>query len=315
MNAEVNGGTPNSTGRLRAVGRALSLCAAYATTTIAVSLPIGVGFFVYHAVFEAQEPREIPLHMEDALLYLQVIAAVLGMAAAFAWVGAFLRWIDRQGRLADLRLTWKPGAGRRLGIGIVAAALLAGLVLGGAYLTGQLRAAGFHWQAEGGTDTLVDLVGYSLILLATILGEELVFRGYARWTLQRAFKPGYAVLGSALAFALMRAFAPHATLLAFLNSLLAGILLSLLAAWAGSLWATIAARLTWALLVGYVFSLPLAASPIEGLVATLVHPGFAMDARFGPEGSALLLCLLAVILLVLWVARGRPSLDALERLG
>ncbi len=315
MNTEVTGGTPNSTGRLRAVGRAIWLCAAYATTTIAVSLPIGVGFFVYHAVFEAQEPREIPLHMEDALLYLQVIAAVLGMAAAFAWVGAFLRWIDRQGRLADLRLTWKSGAGRGLGIGIVAAAVLAGLVLGGAYLTGQLRVAGFHWQAEGGADTLVDLVGYSLILLATILGEELVFRGYARWnsaaSLQtRLRRPR-----------LCSRLRPNARLCPLCHP----VGLPQLAARrhpvepsrgvGGKPWAAIAARLTWALLVGYIFSLPLAASPIEGLVTTLVHPGFAMDARFGPEGSALLLVLLVVSLLVLWMARGRPSPDALEQLG
>lgn len=315
MNADLSGANSNLNAKLLAVGRALGLSAAYAMTAIAITLPVGVGFFLYHAVVERQGPREIPLHLEDALLYLQVIAAVLGMAGAFAWVTAFLRRIDRQGRLPDLRLTWKPGTGRRLGIAILVAALLAGLVLAVGFLMGQLRASGFHWQAEGGGDTLIDLVGYVSILLVTILGEELVFRGYVRWTLQRAFKPGYALLGSALAFALMRAFAPYATLLATLNALLAGILLGLLAAWAGSLWATIAARLTWALLVGYVFSLPLAASPIEGLVTTVVRPGFATGARFGPEGGALLLCLLTATLLVVWLARGRPSPDALERLG
>jgi membrane protease YdiL (CAAX protease family) len=311
----MNGVNPNPSARLRAAGRSASLSAVYWLTTVALALPIGIGFFVYHALVEQQGLREIPLHLEDTLLYLQAIAVGLGLAGAFVWVAVFLRWIDRQGGFTDLRLTWKADTGRRLGIGVLGALLLGGLVLAIAFASGQLRVAGYHWQTEAGADTWIDLVGYFLILLGTILGEELVFRGYVRWTLERAFHPGVSILGSALAFAVMRAFVAHATILSVLSSLLAGILLCLLVAWAGSLWASVAARLAWALLVGCVFSLPLAASRIEGLVRTIAMPGFALGHRFGPEGSALVLVLLSATLLLLWLLRGRPSFDALEGLG
>lgn len=311
----MGGANPDLGARLRAVGRAAWLVLAYAMTAVAIAIPVGVGFFLYHAVIQQRELREIPLHMEDTLLYLQAIAAGLGLAGAFAWVGAFLRWIDRQGRFSDLRLTWHAGTGRRLAVGVLGGLLLGVIVLAGGIVTGTLRLSGYHWQTEPGADTLIDLLGYFAILLATILGEELVFRGYVRWTLARAFKPGVAALGSSFAFAVMRAFSPHADVLSFLNSVLVGILLCLLVAWAGSLWASIAARLTWALLVGYAFSLPLASSPIEGLVNSLALPGLALGRRFGPEGGALLLVLLSATLLLLWLTRGRPSIDALKRLG
>jgi membrane protease YdiL (CAAX protease family) len=281
--------------RLPALVRAIALGVAFTATLTALAVPIGVAYLAYQRWIGGHSLQEASLHLEDALLLLQAVTAVLAMAGAFVWVRFFQSRIDRQGDLRGLGWTRIPRGWASLGLGALGGALLAGVPVGLALAAGELTFGTSHWALEGGTDVIADALGSLVVIASLVVGEELVFRGYMPWTMRRGgWSEGLTTLLPALLFALYRSVLAPASLAVFLNALAAGALLGLLARLTGSLHVSIGARLGWALVVGVVLSLPVGGAPVEGILHSLPTPGLALDKAFGPEGSWLLLMLLLV---------------------
>lgn len=79
--------------------------------------------------------------------------------------------------------------------------------------------------------------------------EEIVFRGVVYQAIEERFSPLIAALATSLAFSSAHFFNPDFSLLAFLNTLLAGLLLSAMYSLTKSLWLGIAFHATWNILL------------------------------------------------------------------
>ncbi len=289
-----------------ALARSALVVLAFGFSAVAISLPVGVGFFLILRGVLGFDLQSVSLHLEDSLLMLHAVAAALTLLAAFALVALAQRWLDRRGSLADMGLV-RPGKNSRwIAWAAISSAALAGLVVAAEYTAGRIVVQPAHWVAEGWGDVVLDLIGYAVVLACMAVGEELIFRGYLRWTLTGRYSPPAALVLSAVFFAAFRAFAPFASFPGVVGALLAGLILGGLALLSGSLWIPIAAHLGWVLVEGLVFSLPVAGTPVEGLIDLRATGALISGGNFGPEaGLAGLAAFVAAALLVWSLARRR----------
>lgn len=291
-----------------ALARSALVVLAFGLSVVAISLPVGVGFFLILRGVLGFDLQSVSLHLEDSLLLLHAVAAALTLLAGFALVALAQRWLDRQGRLADLGLA-RPGKNSKWIVSAaVISAALAGLVVAAEFAAGRIVVQPSHWVAEGWGDVVLDLIGYAVVLACMAVGEELIFRGYLRWTLTARFSSPAALVLSAIFFAAFRAFAPFASLSSVVGALIAGLVLGGLALLTGSLWVPIAAHLGWVVVEGLVFSLPVAGMPVEGLIDLRATGGLISGGNFGPDaGLAGLVAFVAAALLVWSLARRRAE--------
>lgn len=291
-----------------ALARSALVVLAFGFSAVVVSLLVGVGFFLILRGVLGYDLQSVSLHLEDSLLMLHAIAAALTLLAAFAFVALAQHWLDRRGRLADVGLV-PPGKNSGwIAWAAICSAALAGLVVAAEYASGQIAVQPAHWVTEGWGDVVLDLFGYAVVLASTVVGEELIFRGYVRWTLTFRFSTPAALVLSAVFFAAFRAFAPFASFPGVVGALLAGLILGGLALLSGSLWVPIAAHLGWVLVEGLVFSLPVAGTPVEGLIDLRATGTLIAGGNFGPEsGLAGLAAFVAAALLVWSLARRRAE--------
>ena len=280
--------------RLAALIRAAALGLAFTATLTSVALPIGVAYIAYQRWIAGHSLQEASLHLEDAMLFLQCAGSLLALAGAVAWVTLFFRRADRQGDLRGVGFAAQPRGWLRIGVAFAGGILFAVIPIAIAIAFGQLRFGTSHASLEGVGDVVLDALGSVVIIAAMVAAEELVFRGYMPWTLGRSgWSEELSALLPALLFAIYRIVLATGSWAVFLNVFAAGTLLGLLARLTRSLYVTIAARLGWALVLGTVFSLPVGGAPVEGILHSLPTPGLALDGAYGPEGSWLVLPLLA----------------------
>jgi len=311
MGMPVQTGTAATHEAWRALGRAGLVLLGYVLCLPGASLLVGVGYFFYAREIEEEGLHEVSLHLEDVLAWLNGAAMFLVLLAVMACVALALRHLDRRGSFRDLGFAWSRGmrpallAGIAGGAGVIAAVFLAANALG------LVRVTDLMWRREGWADVGHDLLSTALFLGSLVIAEEMVFRGYIRFTLTGALSPRGVWLASAGLFALSRVVAAWAarlgateTLLAALVGLVAGLVLAALYATGDSLWLPIAARLAWSLVGAFIFSLAVAGTPMEGLLDTHVEGGLLTGGPFGPEGGLLgLIALTAVGIPVCWAMR------------
>ncbi len=297
----------------RALGRAVLALLLYTLCPPAASLLVGIGYFLYAREIAEEELHEVTLHLEDALALLNGAAMFLVLLVAIALAALALSRLDRRGSFRDLGFARPMRAMPLLLAGIAGgAALMIGIFLSARAL-GLLRVTGLMWQREGWTDVGLDFLSTALFLGSLVIAEELVFRGYIRFTLTGALSPRGVWLATAALFALYRAFGAwtirlgaREMLLVALFGFFAGLVLGALYVAGDSLWLPIAARLAWSLVGAFVFSLAVAGTPVEGLLDTQVERGMVTGGRFGPEGGLLGLLWLSLGLIpVCWILRER----------
>ena len=293
-----------------AIWRSLLYLILFLLATLALALPVGIGYFAFRAL-QGIELREITLHLEDALLYLNAFVAAGQFLIALALSVTWMRLLDRHGSLAELGLQW-PGRSAPLSLllGMGMAVLAAGL----AAALGRFGVTGWAWEAESLADVLlVDLPGFAPLLLFMVLTDELVFRGYIRW--EFADMERIAPIASAVLYGVYRVVTwrlwsdtgvqdVQTLMMVGLNGVAAG--LALVWAWQSgkSLWTPFGLHLGWVLATGLLFSLPVGGKTVEGLLLTRISDGLLTGGMAGPESGA--------IGLAIWLAIG-GLLWALER--
>lgn len=185
--------------------------------------------------------------------------------------------------------TWRPlGTGIVWGIAAVTV-LLGALHLLGAFDTGPLRLHG------------LDIVGYAVFWAATCLlvglFEEFLVRGYAQFTLTRGigFWPA-AVLLSALfgAAHLLNNFEGVSGAVA---AGLLGLLMCLTLRRTGTLWFAVGMHAGWDWAESFLYSVPDSGNTAAGrlMSSTLQGPAWLTGGVVGPEGSVLMVAVLALL--------------------
>jgi membrane protease YdiL (CAAX protease family) len=231
----------------------------------------------------------------------QLLAAALGVAGYLAYVRRI------EGRPA-LELGVQ-GLWRELGAGMALGGLLLVAILGVLAAAGSYRILGF-----GDADRLLKAAA-EMALVA--LAEEIVFRGVLFRIPERALGTPlgtrFALLLSAVLFALAHLPNEHITMLAVANTAMAGLLFSAAYLVTRRLWLPIGFHFAWNFLADAVFSVPTSGQPAKGLLlGRLSGPDWLSGGAYGVEASAVTLAALGaatIVLLTLARKRGRRQAE------
>lgn len=166
------------------------------------------------------------------------------------------------------------------------------------------KAGGIDWAALGVVikEMLMALV---LLILAGAF-EELVYRGYAFQTLLRGISPILPILFLSVFFALGHWNNPSRTVFSTINTILAGIWLSVAYLKTRSLWFPTALHVGWNYVMGALFGLPVSGLFIPQhpiLVSTCEAPLWLTGGSYGPEGGAAATVVIILSIIVIGKAR------------
>lgn len=225
----------------------------------------------------------------------------LGLVAAVVASAIVLR-IDGKRSLPAIGLP-RQGAGRGLlrgtllGIAIVLPALAIAVGLGG-----------LRYGSAGGTAVEYAATGIwtALILLPAAAGEEIALRGYPLRVLVDRWGRWLALAVTSAAFSLLHGANPNVGRLAFLNIVLAGILLGLICLKTGDLWWATGVHLGWNLATGFLADLPVSGlKVVDAPLMEVTETGAVLvtGGDFGLEGGLAATAALALAIPV--VARTR----------
>ena len=240
-------------------------------------------------------------------------AAALSFFLAATIASAFAVRTFERGRLEDIGMNWTRDSSRHLLLGAAAgaaAALLVTVVPAAAGLASFEPAPGWAYQPGR-------LLFTSVLLLFGVVGEEMMFRGYAFQILLRHYKPWIVIPGFAVLFALAHAGNPGVSRLGLLNTALWGFLLGFAFFRSHDLWLPIGLHFGWN------WILPLAGVSLSGFEMSLLGYRLVWRASevwsggaYGPEAS--ILTSVAALALAGWLCRVRlnrqpaPLVEALD---
>src|SRR5262249_22673269 len=155
-------------------------------------------------------------------------------------------------RLRSFGIGFMPAWQQDLLAGLGIAAGMLAVLIGACYATGYVS---MHWtatQVRAGT-----LLATLAVLLVAALNEELVFRGMPLRLLVESVGLWPAVIGMSAIFGAMHFKNDNATILSTLNTVVAGVMLSLAYVRTRSLWLPYAIHVGWNVGLGFVFGFPL----------------------------------------------------------
>jgi membrane protease YdiL (CAAX protease family) len=229
--------------------------------------------------------------------YLVAIIGTSVGAAVFAnWLT--LRIFEAR-TLIDAGLWWNRGSRANLLVGLAGGVGAATLVLLPPLV---FRAASLVRSPED-TPTAGSLIFVTVLLAAGVLGEELLFRGYAFQLLLRSIGPWATVAPLGILFALLHAGNPNASRWGIVNTGAFGILLGYAYLRSRDLWLPIGVHLGWN------FTLPLFGVNLSGLRMKVT--GYEMSwtagplwsgGEYGPEASVLTSAVVVLLFFYLWKA-------------
>ncbi len=177
----------------------------------------------------------------------------------------------------------------RESLGEMALGMTGGIALVGTVAVVEWAVGVIHFQESGASTAsmLESLPGATGILVVAASYEELLFRGYPFQRLVEGTNPVIAVSISSLIFGVLHAGNPHATLLSTLNTMLAGVLLSLAYITTRALWVPLGFHFSWN------WTLALVGLPVSG-IEVVKMPWQAVPSpdhiwlhggSYGPEGG------------------------------
>ncbi|MBS1659850.1 MAG: CPBP family intramembrane metalloprotease [Bacteroidetes bacterium] len=216
----------------------------------------------------------------------------LEFVASLLTVWIFYTWIDRK-PFANLGFNIRDFTAEGL-TGLFMGTALLGLVSVIMLLSGHLEWTDIVWEPSG----LFISLGL-MVLIA--FSEEIVFRGYILGNLMDTFSNKWIALGiSALLFAIFHLNAPGLHTLAFLNLIIAGLLLGVNYIYTKNLWFSILLHLSWNFFQGPVLGFRVSGISLPSLLqAEPKGDLFITGGDFGLEGSIINTALSFISLVIL----------------
>jgi uncharacterized protein len=155
------------------------------------------------------------------------------------------------------------------------------MLLGACYLFGYV-----HMEWTAGQAPLTALFLTAIVLLVAAAVEELMFRGFPLQVLSEGIGVWPAVLVLSGLFGLVHLNNPNSSWLGTVNTILAGVLLSLAYLRARSLWLPYAIHVGWNAGIGFILGLPLSGLDLVSLWTTgVAGRDLILGGGYGPEGG------------------------------
>jgi membrane protease YdiL (CAAX protease family) len=187
---------------------------------------------------------------------------------------------------------------------------LVGSFLGAATLALTIAAeaavgsAAFGPQPHSAVQLLSSFVGIFVVFVMAAAFEELVFRGFAFQALVHNMGPATAIVITSVFFGLAHLGNPHPTLISTVNTIVAGIWLSVAYLVTRSLWFSTALHYSWNLAMVYLFGLPVSGISTFDTLGVLAGqdrpPVFISGGDYGPEGGVAATLVLILSTLLIW---------------
>jgi hypothetical protein len=198
------------------------------------------------------------------------------------------------------------------GIGIASLALAAAI----AFAAGGVR---FSLSSSGTSSVITTVFLTAALFIIAALAEEALFRGYPLQTLTRARLIWLGILLTSVPFATVHLNNPNAGgVLAFVNTVLAGLWLAIAYLKTRSLWFPLGVHWAWNWALGSLFGLPVSGiteiAPHPLLVGTDLGPAWLTGARYGIEGGIACTVALLISTVFIWKTRLVSASDDLKRL-
>jgi uncharacterized protein len=220
----------------------------------------------------------LPLPVAPENQLQRLILNTLPVIPAIIALILMARLVDRV-PIAAFGVTFHERWGRDLLLGLgIAAAMLVALTLG----NGILGGIQMNWNASDVTTR--SLLATVFVLVMSAAQEEIIFRGYPLQVLMKGMGAWPAILTMAAAFGLVHLLNPNATIIGGINTMLAGLLLSIAYLKTRSLWLPYGLHLGWTLGLGVVLGYPLSGIEVDSLWRTDAGgPGWLVGSEYGPE--------------------------------
>jgi membrane protease YdiL (CAAX protease family) len=220
-------------------------------------------------------------YLEDQLFVLALNAIALFVPAVAAmWLT--VRFMDHR-PLAAFGIGLLPGWKRDFVFGLALAAAMLAVLVAGCYALGYVS---IHWSGnQVAAGVLLAVFG---VLILSALNEELVFRGFPLQLLIDGLGEWPAIIVMSALFGAMHLTNPGASILGAVNTVIAGILLSLAYARTRSLWMPYGIHIGWNVGLGFVFGFRLSGLDLPSLWTTGIAGSDAiLGGSYGPEGGLL----------------------------
>jgi uncharacterized protein len=236
----------------------------------------------------------------------QIAPYALICAAAILAAFIMLRLFDKL-PLRTLGYSIHIRTGVEVAQGILLAFIMISFLFGIEWIAGcvSLSWTGFH------AGRLLLMLAYYLAFFGLSSAmEELLARGYAFQVLVQGVGKTGAVCISAMFFSLGHFNNPHVDVIALLNTILAGIWLSIAYLKTRSLWLPTSLHMTWNLTLGFIYGYPVSGVAVPDAMIKLSQRGSAWitGGSYGPEGGVLSTgILIAATLLLLRSRRVKPA--------
>jgi uncharacterized protein len=230
------------------------------------------------------------------------VAAAISIFLAAALASWFVVRVFERGRLEDIGMGWSPASLRHLGLGFMGgfgAALAVILIPVAAGLAEFVRSPDPANSFGAGKFAMV-----STVLLFGVVGEEMMFRGYAFQVLLKRCGPWIIIPSFALLFAGAHLGNMHSDWLGMGNTALWGLLLGYAFYRSGDLWLPIGLHFGWN------WALPLFGVNLSGFTMGLTGLTLRWNAApqlsggdYGPEASIFTTVAAASLGVLIWKAR------------
>src|SRR5207247_11191218 len=176
-----------------------------------------------------------------------------------------------------------PHLHRDAGIGLALASFMSTTLVAGCYAFGYVS---IHWTGTPAPRSTL-LATFGLLSIAAV-SEELVFRGLPLHIVVECMGQWPAVITMSVIFGAMHLNNPNASLLGGLNTVVAGVLLSVAYIRARSLWLPYGIHVGWNIGLGFVFGFPLSGLDLASLWTTgIAGRDTILGGGYGPEGGLL----------------------------
>ena len=245
--------------------------AAYFVLVILIWIATGVALSLWFAQTDLTGDQVALLALNElALLVPAIIAPIV-----------VVRFIDHR-PLETFGITLKNWH-RDLLSGLAISSAMTGMVFAGSHIFGYVHIAWTGRQVP--TSTLLATAGLLIVAAAV---EELMFRGLPLQILCEGIGKWPAILVISGLFGAVHLNNPNSRLLGTVNTILAGILLSLAYFKARSLWLPYAIHLGWNAGIGFLLGMPLSGLDLASLWTTgVAGRDLVLGGDYGPEGGLL----------------------------
>ncbi len=277
----------NSGGRVRAGWR----MAIYCLLTGGIDFPVLSGYRALHPARGSETDRILSVVPAYALV---ILAALL---AAFL----MLRFLDRC-PFAALGFPLHRRVWVELSVGIVMGFAMVSCVFLIEWIAGRVDIR----TAEGALRAAPRfLASYAVVFIFAGAFEEIAIRGYVFQAMIQGLGKAPAVCISSLLFGLLHAANPNASVFGVVNTVLAGVWLSVAYIKTRSLWLPVSLHASWNFALGYIYGFPVSGVGLSHPLLSLSDhgPAWLTGGSYGPEAGAVTTLVLVLATVCLWKSR------------